>query len=128
MTIQIEKIAQVSIRVHDINRAISFYRDKLGLNFMFSTEKMAFFNSNGTSIMLAIPESEEFDHPGSVIYFQVNDIHSSYTILSEDGVKMRGKPHVVYKTDTTEEWMLFFEDEENNLLALSCSLPIRKNL
>ena len=39
MTIQIEKIAQVSIRVHDINKAISFYRDKLGLDSLYlSTE------------------------------------------------------------------------------------------
>lgn len=119
MSIQIERIDQISVRVHDIERAISFYRNKLGLKMQFNTGNMAFFDVNGITIMLSIPETGEFDHPGSVIYFAVKDINTSYKTLLDNSVNMRGEPHIVYQTESFEQWMAFFEDEDNNLLALT---------
>ncbi|WP_213587485.1 VOC family protein [Paenibacillus sp. J2TS4] len=56
----------MSITVHNLESAIAFYRDTLGLNLQFCTDTMAFFDLNGMTIMLSIPESLEFDHPSSV--------------------------------------------------------------
>jgi extradiol dioxygenase family protein len=118
MTVQIQNLAQVSINVHNLESAIGFYRDTLGINLQFNTDTMAFFDLNGLTIMLSIPENLEFDHPSSVLYFKVEDIHASYQSLMQKNVKMRGEPHVVYSDEKAEEWMTFFEDNDKNLLAL----------
>lgn len=119
MTIQIQKLAQVSVNVHHLENAIGFYRDTLGLNLLFNTGTMAFVDLNGLSIMLSIPENAAFDHRSSVLYFQVEDIHASHQSLLQRNVKMRGEPHVVYSNETTEGWMTFFEDNDRNVLALT---------
>jgi methylmalonyl-CoA/ethylmalonyl-CoA epimerase len=68
--------------------------------------------------MLAIPESPEFDHPSSVIYFSVDDIQTVFTHLSEAGVRFERPPHLIAKMDSYDLWMAFFRDSENNLLSL----------
>lgn len=122
--LQIQKIEQISIRVKDIEKAIEFYRDKLEMDLNFTANNMAFFNCGDNTIMLAVPEKEQFDHPSSVLYFEVKDIEESFQLLRERGVKMQGKPHIVHRTDTSEKWMLFFEDVDNNVLALTSNVTV----
>ncbi|HET7578036.1 MAG TPA: VOC family protein [Bacillales bacterium] len=116
--INIQNIRQVSISVHDIDRAIAFYRDVLDLPFLFNAPNMAFFDCNGLRLLLSIPENERYDHPSSIIYFQVENIRESYETLLEQDVKTLGEPHVIVKMDNAETWMAFFEDPDENVLAL----------
>ncbi|MDE2729709.1 MAG: VOC family protein, partial [Gemmatimonadota bacterium] len=37
-------IGQVSVTVTDLDRAVSFYRDQLGMRFLFQVPNMAFFD------------------------------------------------------------------------------------
>ena len=64
----ITTIGQISIRVHDIERAIAFYRDALGLEFLFDTGPLAFLMCGDVRLMLTKPEADEFDHPSSTLY------------------------------------------------------------
>ena len=112
------RIGQISITVHDLDRAVEFYKEKLGLQHLFTVPKLSFFDSGGIRLMLAIPESPEFDHPSSVLYFNVVDIQTVFTRLSERGVRFEGPPHLIAKMDTYDLWMAFFRDSENNLLSL----------
>ena len=64
-------IGQISMTAHDITRATTFYRDTLGLRFLFSAGTMSFFDCQGVRLMLGLPSSPEYDHPGSVLYFTV---------------------------------------------------------
>jgi methylmalonyl-CoA/ethylmalonyl-CoA epimerase len=114
----IQKIGQIGIPVQDIERAVQFYKEKLGLTLLFNTDSMAFFENNGLRLMLTLPEKEEFAHTSSVIYFDVKDIKSSYETLQENGVKFIDEPHVVAKMGQTETWMTFFKDTEGNTHAL----------
>ena len=111
-------IGQISITAHDINRAIGFYRDVLGLNFLFEASGLAFFECGGIRLMLSVPESSEFNHPSSVLYFQVDDVKDSHRTLSERGVSFRSEPHCVARLLDREIWMAFFSDSEGNMLAL----------
>ena len=64
-------IGQASINVHDVDQAVAFYRDTLGLRFLFQAgPKMAFFDCGGVRLMLAVPEKPEFDHPRLGLLFQ----------------------------------------------------------
>lgn len=115
----LSSIGQLSVTVHDVDRAVAFYRDKLGLTFLFEAPpKMAFFDCGGLRLMLAVPEKAEFDHPSSVIYFRVDDIEATHETLSGRGVEFEGPPHAVHKTEQHELWMAFLRDSEGNLLAL----------
>lgn len=111
-------IGQIAINAHDLERAIAFYRDKLGMKHLFTVPKMSFFDAGGIMLMLGLPEKPEFDHPSSVIYFNVDDIHKATQTLMERGVEFRERPVFVADMGTHDLWLAFFSDSENNLLAL----------
>lgn len=114
---RIQKIGQIGISVKNLDRAIPFYQEQLGLPLLFNTETMAFFDCDGVRLLLSIPENEQFAHPSSVIYFQVAKIKEKYAELLTKGVCFLDEPHVVAKVGKTETWMTFFRDTEDNVLA-----------
>jgi methylmalonyl-CoA/ethylmalonyl-CoA epimerase len=111
-------IGQISIRVHDVERAVAFYRDALGLQFLFDVGSLAFLQCGDVRLMLTKPESEEFDHPGSTLYFRVDDIRAARDELVERGVVFEDEPHLVARMPDHELWMTFFRDPDHNLQAL----------
>jgi len=119
----LEKVGQIALNVHEIPRAIAFYRDTLGLKFLFEAPKMAFFDCGGVRLMLGLPEKPEFDHPASVLYYKVRDIEAAYGLLRERGVAFEGEPHLIAKLPDHDLWMVFFRDPDRNLLALMSEKP-----
>jgi predicted enzyme related to lactoylglutathione lyase len=111
------QIGQIALRAHDINRATTFYRDVLGLPHLFSAGQLTFFDCGGIRLMLSLPEPD-FDHPGSVIYFKVDDIEARHSELKTRGVEFIGPPHLIARMPDHELWMAFFRDSEGNTLAL----------
>ena len=69
----IDGIGQISIIAHDLPRATTFYRDVLGLPHLFRAGQPSFFDYGGVRLMLDKPEKPEFDHPSSILYFQVGE-------------------------------------------------------
>jgi catechol 2,3-dioxygenase-like lactoylglutathione lyase family enzyme len=123
--IGISRLGQVSINVHDLDRATAFYRDVLGLALLFTVSGLAFFDCGGVRLMLARPEKPEFDHPGSVLYFSVPDIAAAHRQMLANGVSFEGEPHIIAKMPAYDLWMAFFRDSERNLLALMSEVPHR---
>jgi methylmalonyl-CoA/ethylmalonyl-CoA epimerase len=119
--VSITGLGQVAVNIHDLDRAVAFYRDTLGLRLLFSVPpKMAFFECGAVRLMLSLPEKPEFDHPGSILYFAVTDIHAAAAALEGRGVAFESPPHLVAKMPDHELWMAFFRDSERNVLALMC--------
>lgn len=118
MTGPITSIGQISIRVHDLERAVAFYRDALGLQFLFDAGALAFLVSGDVRLMLAKPESDEFDHPSSTLYFRVDDIATARADLVDRGVAFVDEPHLIARMPDHELWMTFFRDPDDNLHAL----------
>ena len=116
--IGISRLGQVSMNAHNLDRAVAFYRDTLGLPLLFTTGNMGFFDCGGVRLMLTLPEKPEFDHPGSVLYFSVPDIESAYRQLEAKNVRFEARPHLIARLPAHDLWMAFFYDSENNLLAL----------
>ena len=116
--IGLSQIGQIAVTVHDLKKAIVFYRDVLGMKFLFEVPNMAFFDCGGVRLMLGVPEKPEFDHPSSIIYYKVKDIQNTYDVFSSRGVQFEGKPHLVARLTDHDLWMAFFRDVDNNLLAL----------
>jgi catechol 2,3-dioxygenase-like lactoylglutathione lyase family enzyme len=117
-TLSLSRIRQIAQVVHDVPAAVAFYRDKLGMKLLFEIPpQMAFFDCNGTWLMLSLPE-KEFDHPGSCLYFEVADIQAAYETLKERGVEFIDAPHRLADMGTHELWMTFFRDLDRNPIAL----------
>jgi methylmalonyl-CoA/ethylmalonyl-CoA epimerase len=116
----LSQIAQIAITVKDLPRAIAFYRDTLGMRLMFEAPPaMAFFDCGSVRLMLATPEKPEFDHPASIIYFNVADIQQAARTLAQRGVAFEGEPHIVARLPHADIWMAFFRDMDRNLHALT---------
>jgi predicted enzyme related to lactoylglutathione lyase len=112
-------IGQIAVTVHDIDRAVEFYRDKLGMKLLFKAPpSLAFFDCDGIRLMLSPPAKPEFDHPSSIIYFKVDDIQEATRILTERGVQFVEQPVFVANMGTYDLWLASFHDSENNTLAI----------
>ena len=93
---KLSTIGQVAMVVKDVPRAVAFYRDTLGMRFLFQAPPaLAFFDCGGIRLMLDCPRGKEFDHPGSILYFKVDDIDAVYADLTGKGVdfRRRAAPH-----------------------------------
>jgi catechol 2,3-dioxygenase-like lactoylglutathione lyase family enzyme len=122
----IERIGQIALVVHDVQKAVVFYRDTLGLKLLFQAPpKMAFFDCAGVRLMLSLPEKPEFDHPSSILYFRVPDIQRAHESMTGQGVVFEGEPHLVARLETHDLWLAFFKDPDRNVLALMSEIPKR---
>ena len=118
MAMALSRVHQISMRTLDVDRAVRFYRDALGLPFLFAAPpRLAFFDCDGVRLMLSTPDTG-FDHPGSILYFAVDDIQSAHRTLRSRGVTFRTEPHKVATLADREVWLADFEDTEGNVLAL----------
>jgi len=73
--------------------------------------------------MLSPAEKPEFDHPSSVLYFAVADIHGAHAKLKQTGVRFEHEPHLIARMPTHDLWMTFLRDSEENLLAPMSEVP-----
>jgi catechol 2,3-dioxygenase-like lactoylglutathione lyase family enzyme len=116
--VALSRIGQIAVNVHDLPRAVAFYRDTLGMRFLFEIPQAAFFDCGGVRLMLGTPERPEFDHPASILYYRVDDLPASFEALRARGVRFEDEPHLIARMPDHELWMTFFRDSEDNLLAL----------
>lgn len=122
--LSISRIMQLAVNVQDLARATAFYRDVLGLPLLFEVPTISFFDCGGVRLMLTRAETPELDHPSSIIYFQVDDIRSSFEALRERNVKTVSEPSLIARMEDREVWIAAFRDSEENLLALMSEPPI----
>jgi predicted enzyme related to lactoylglutathione lyase len=121
----LSRIHQLSMRALDVDRAVRFYRDALGLPFLFAAPpRMAFFDCGGVRLMLSTPEPD-FDHPGSAVYFAADDIQQMHKTLVERGVTFVREPHKIATLADREVWLAEFRDTEGNTLALMSEPPVQ---
>lgn len=116
-------IGQVAVNVREIPRAVAFYRDTLGLPFLFEIPGAAFFDCGGTRLMLAVAERPEFDHPASILYYRVADVQAAFAALTAAGVRAEGEPHLIARMPDHDLWMAFLRDSEDNPFALMSEVP-----
>ena len=118
---KLNRIHQIAVYARDLGEATSFYRDKLGARHVetFDPPGLVFFDFSGTRVLL------EKAGPKATLYFTVDDIESTHSELRSKGIEFKVAPHCVYKDETgifgkpgEEEWMAFFSDPSDNILAL----------
>jgi methylmalonyl-CoA/ethylmalonyl-CoA epimerase len=114
--VALNSIGQIAILVKDVERATGFYRDKLGIKYLFAAGNIAFFDCGGIRLMLDKPEKAEMGT--SIIYFRVPDINLAHQQMKSRGVEFVDEPHLIAKLPDHDLWMTFFRDSEGNLLSI----------
>jgi methylmalonyl-CoA/ethylmalonyl-CoA epimerase len=118
-------VAQLMIPVENFDTGVSFYRDVLGIPFLFAAPpQMAFFMCGSVRLLVGVMPAGQSPQRGSAIYFNVPDIQAVYTTLSAKGVSFVAPPHVVNRTPKSELWLSEFKDPDGNQLALMAEVPI----
>jgi catechol 2,3-dioxygenase-like lactoylglutathione lyase family enzyme len=112
-------VGQIHVSVRDVDRSVAFYRDVLGVPFLFRVpgQPMAFLQTGEVRLYLGVPESPEFTSR-VVLYFWVDDIHAEHERLRGAGVNFTDQPHVVHREAGSELWMAFLRDPDGHHLAL----------
>ena len=112
------RIRQIAVVCKDVPRATAFYRDTLGLPFLFAAgPALAFFDCGGVRLMLS-SDNEGHDNLASMLYYLVTDIEGTQSDLETKGVSFVEKPHMIAKMPDHELWLSAFKDSEGNLLGL----------
>ncbi len=116
---ELDRIGQISIPVRDLERSIVFYRDKLGMNFLFQAPPgLAFFDCGGVRLMLDVPAGTQSEARSSIIYYKVDDLPSAEAELKARGMDFDQEPELVAQMPDHELWMAFLRDLNDNTLAL----------
>ena len=115
----LNQIGQIAIPVGDLERAVVFYRDVLGMRFLFQAPPgLAFFDCGGVRLMLDLPAKQQSNHFSSIIYYKVDDLPSAFETLKARGVQFDQGPELVAKMPDHELWMAFLKDPDGNVLGL----------
>jgi len=116
-------ISQVGISVDNLDAAVSFYRDKLGLKLLFQAPpQMAFFECGGLRLLLGQRQPNQ-QTPDILLYFRVTDIREAHAALKGRGVRFDSEPHLVGRMPDREIWLAVFRDNENKLFHLISEVP-----
>src|SRR5262245_48747008 len=114
-------VGQIGLTVDDLDQAVAFYRDVLGLKHLFDAPPaMAFFACGPVRLMLSRPEHPGAERFNAAIYFRVADIPAAREPLVARGVTFEAEPKLLAKMPDHELWMAFLRDPSRNLLALMC--------
>lgn len=112
-------IGQLLVPVNEFERGVAFYRDVLGLPFLFAAPpQMAFFLCGAVRLLVGVPPAGEPAMRSATIYFRVTDIEGTHSELTGRGVAFIANPHVVHRTPNAELWLAEFTDPDGNHLAL----------
>lgn len=124
MDLSTASIGQLMIPVDDLERGVSFYRDALGLPFLFAAPpQLAFFMCGSVRLLVGVLPPGQPAQRGSAIYFKVEDIHAMADSLKTRNVRFQAEPHVGHRTPTSELWLAEFTDPDGNHLALMSEAP-----
>jgi methylmalonyl-CoA/ethylmalonyl-CoA epimerase len=114
-------LGQVALTVKDVARSVGFFRDAVGLRFLFSAgPTLAFFDLGGVRLMLSAPEGEFTPGSSTVLYIKVRDIDASFREMRDRGVHFVDEPHLIASMPDHDLWMTFFRDPDGHTLALMC--------
>ena len=116
---RLSEIGQIAVTVGDVDRALAFYRDALGLPFLFRAgPNLAFLTAGSVRIMLSTPQGAGEVGRNSILYFKVTDLEAVYAAVLGRGAKEERAPQLTAKMPDHELWIGLVRDPDGNLVGL----------
>jgi len=117
--VELSELGQIAFVVRDVAAATAFYRDVLGMRFLFSAgPNLAFFAAGSVRIMLTLPEGAGQPGQNSILYFKVRDIVATYEALVARGAVPASTPSLIAQLPDHELWLAGIRDPEGNVIEL----------
>lgn len=117
--LKLTKIRQIAVTVSDVATALAFYRDALGLGFLFQPgPHLAFLAAGEIRIMLTTPQGAGAVGSNSVLYFAVSDIAKAHEVIVARGAQDERGPELTARMEDHELWTSFVRDPDGNLIGL----------
>lgn len=121
--VHLNQVGQIAITVRDLARSQDFYQNALGMQFLFQAGSMLFFQCGTIRLLIGTSKaSATTSSAGTVLYFQVANIHETHAAMEGNGVKFLQSPHVVARMADRDLWMAFFKDPDGNAFGLMCEV------
>ena len=115
----LSEIGQIAITVADVGVALPFYRDMLGLKFLFSPgPNLAFLDAGGVRLMLSTPQGSGHVGGNSILYFKVPDVAAAHAAIVGRGAASERGPQLAAKLPDHDLWLAFLRDPDGNLVGL----------
>ena len=115
----LSEIGQIAITVSDVDKLLPFYRDTLGLPFLFRAGPgLAFLMAGSVRIMLSTPQGAGEAGRNSILYFKVADLAAAHAAIVERGAANEAGPHLIAKMPDHELWMASVRDPDGNVVEL----------
>jgi catechol 2,3-dioxygenase-like lactoylglutathione lyase family enzyme len=112
-------LGQIAFPVSDVERATEFFRDQLGLPFLFAAPPgLAFFDCGGVRLMVTKPQGAGAVGANSILYFKVADIDAAHAALQARGIVFERAPTLVARMEDHELWLAAFRDSDGNIFEL----------
>jgi predicted enzyme related to lactoylglutathione lyase len=112
-------IGQIAIVAGDVARMTAFYRDVLGLKFLFAAgPNLAFLAAGSVRLMLSTPEGAGTVGKNSILFFKVTDIASAHATIVARGAKNESEPRLTARMPDHELWLSAVRDPEGNIVEL----------
>lgn len=119
MSTPIIGIGQIAVTVSDVDAALAFYRDILGLSFLFRpAPNLAFLDCGGIRLMLSTPQGAGTVNGNSILYFKVTDIGATFEALLDRGAVGEREPQATAELSDHTLWLAFLRDPDGNLVGL----------
>jgi methylmalonyl-CoA/ethylmalonyl-CoA epimerase len=123
---QLSRIRQIALPVHDIKEGARFYRDVLGLRHLFDAPPaLSFFDCGGVQLMLAGPDAQgkDGDQQHAVLFYDVSDIRKTHGRIKSSGAKSMEEPRVITRMNGREIWISSVSDGQGNVVSLMSDVP-----
>ena len=118
-------IAQVALGVRDLEQSVAFYRDVLGLTFLFSAPPaLAFLQCGPTRVMLSGNPQAAPPAGGPILYYAVADIQAAFVAISAKGAPIKEAPKAIATVGGREVWLGFTEDPDGHAVGLMSEVPL----
>lgn len=123
----ITALGQIAITVEHVDKSLAFYRDILGLQFLFSpSEHLAFLQCGPTRIMLSTPQGAGEVGKNSIVYFNVSSIEEYFKQVVSKGASPEREPQLAAKMHDHDLWIGFLKDPDGNLVGIMEEKPLKE--
>lgn len=116
--VHLEEIGQIALTVTNLDEARAFYRDALGMKFLFDAGTMTFFQCGTVRLLIGTGEAHAVPGGSTILYFRVADLPSVHATLKAKGVEFTQEPHLVARMKSHDLWLSFLKDPAGNTLGL----------
>jgi predicted enzyme related to lactoylglutathione lyase len=119
MTSALSDIGQIAVVVSDVSKALPFYRDVLGLRFLFSAgPNLAFLQAGTVRIMLTPPDGAGRVGANSILFFRVEDIEETQKAIVARGATNHTAARSIAKMPDHDLWIGEVQDPDGNPIGL----------